>query len=86
MRRGLVLAGAVLVFVTAAFFGMSGSWPGGRPSPATPDPGTAVPRAEIFTETVDTLDPGETLSDLFTRHNVGGIDFHRLDPALALNP
>ena len=86
MRRGLVLAGAVLVFVTAAFFGMSGSWPGGRPSPASPDPGTAVPPAEIFTETVDTLDPGETLSDLFTRHNVGGIDFHRLDPALALNP
>jgi murein DD-endopeptidase MepM/ murein hydrolase activator NlpD len=86
MRRGLVLAGAVLVFVTAAFFGMSGSWTGGQPSPASPDPGTAVPPAEIFTETVDTLDPGETLSDLFTRHNVGGIDFHRLDPALALNP
>ena len=86
MRRGLVLAGAVLVFVTAAFFGMSGSWPGGRPSPALPDPGTPVPPAEIFTETVDTLEPGETLSDLFTRHNVGGIDFHRLDPALALNP
>jgi len=86
MRRGLVLAGAVLVLVTAAFVGLSGSWPEGRLSPASPDSVTAVPGAEIFTETVDTLERGETLSDLFARHNVGGIDFHRLDPALALNP
>jgi hypothetical protein len=64
MRRGLVLAGAVLVLVTAAFLGLSGSWPEGRLSPASPDSVTAVP-AEMFTETVDTLERGETLSDLF---------------------
>jgi murein DD-endopeptidase MepM/ murein hydrolase activator NlpD len=86
MRRGLVSAGAVLVLGTAAFLGLSGSWPESRLSPASPDSLTAVPPAEIFTETVDTLERGETLSDLFARHNVGGIDFHRLDPALALNP
>jgi len=77
MRRGLVLSGAVLVLLTAAFLGLSGDWPERRPSPALPDSGTAVPSAEIFTETVDTLERGETLSDLFARHNVGGIDFHR---------
>ena len=86
MRRGLVPAGAVLVIATAAFFGLSGSWPWSRLPPASLPAGPAAPPAEIFTETIDTLDPGETLSDLFARHNVGGIDFHRLDPALALNP
>jgi murein DD-endopeptidase MepM/ murein hydrolase activator NlpD len=86
MRRGLVLAGAVLVIAAAAFFGLSGSWPWRRLPPALPQPNTAAPAAPTFTETVDTLEPGETLSDLFARHNVGGIDFQRLDPALALNP
>jgi murein DD-endopeptidase MepM/ murein hydrolase activator NlpD len=86
MRRGLLLAGAVLVIAAAAFFGLSGSWPWPRLAPPSPHPATAAPPAEIFTETVDTLEPGETLSDLFARHNVGGIDFHRLDPGLALNP
>ena len=86
MRRGPVLALAVLVLATAAFFGLSGSWPWRRLPPASPTPGTIAPPAEIFTETLDTLEPGETLSDLFARHNVGGIDFQRLDPTLALNP
>jgi murein DD-endopeptidase MepM/ murein hydrolase activator NlpD len=86
MRRGLVLALAVLVLGTAAFFGLSGSWPWRRLPPGSPSPATVAPSTEIFTETLDTLEPGETLSDLFARHNVGGIDFHRLDPTLALNP
>ncbi len=86
MRRGIYLALATLVFGAAAFFGLSGNWPWHRlPSPAT-EPAPAVAPAEVFTETVDTLQSGETLSDLFARHHVDGIDFHRLDPALALNP
>lgn len=86
MRRGFLLGAAVLVFAAAAFFGVSGKWPWGRlPSP-TAEPATPVPPAEIFTETIDTLQQGETLSAMFARHNVSGIDFHRLDPALALNP
>ena len=86
MRRGLGLSIAVLVFGAAAFFGLSGAWPWHR-LPASPtDPATAAPPPAIFTETLDTLHRGETLSDLFARHKVAGIDFHRLDPALALNP
>ena len=86
MRRGFFLGAAVLVFAAAGFFGLSGRWPGRRlPSP-TAQTATPVPPAESFTETIDTLQQGETLSAMFARHDVSGIDFHRLDPALALNP
>lgn len=86
MLRGLGLSIAALLFGTAAFFGLSGSWPWHRlPAPAA-DSATAGPPPARFTETIDTLQQGETLSDLFARHNVAGIDFHRLDLALALNP
>lgn len=86
MRRRLYLSTAALVFGSAAFFGMTADWPWPRLSPTPPEPVIAPPPADVFTETVDTLRRGETLSDLFSRHNVAGIDFHRLDPALALNP
>jgi len=86
MLRGLGLSIAALIFGAAAFFGLSGTWPWHR-LPASPgDQATGAPPPAIFTETIDTLHRGETLSDLFARHNVAGIDFHRLDPALALNP
>lgn len=85
MRAGGVSV-AALVLGVAGVFGLSGVWPWQRlASPPSPPPGTAPP-ADIFTETVDTLRRGETLSDLFSRHKVWGIDFQRLDPALALNP
>lgn len=86
MRRGLTVSFAALSLGTAAFLGLDGARPWSRPSSAPADTATAAPPAEIFTETIDTLERGETLSDLFTRHNVAGIDFRRLDPALALNP
>lgn len=86
MLRGLGLSLAALVFGAAAFLGLSGSWPWHRLPPPAADSASAAPPTPSFTETIDTLDRGETLSDLFARHNVAGIDFHRLDPALALNP
>ncbi len=87
MLRGLLLSFAALAFGAAAFFGLNGQWPWHQLKPAPPEPVSAPPPpAEIFTETTDTLHRGETLSALFARHNVAGIDFHRLDPALALNP
>jgi len=86
MLRGLGLSIAALVFGAAAFFGLSGSWPWHR-LPAPPaDSTTAAPPPDNFTETIDTLQRGETLSDLFARNKVDGIDFQRLDPTLALNP
>lgn len=86
MPRGLYLAVAVLVLGAAAFFGLNGSRPWQRLPPSSPEPATAAPPAKSYTEIIDTLQSGETLSALFARHNVAGIDFHRLDPALAMNP
>jgi murein DD-endopeptidase MepM/ murein hydrolase activator NlpD len=86
MLRGPRLPIAALVFGAAAFFGLSGTWPWHRLPGSPAEPATAEPSPAIFTETVDTLHRGETLSDLFARHKVAGIDFHRLDPDLALNP
>ena len=86
MLRGLGFSIAALVFGAAAFFGLSGSWPW-HPLPAPPvDSTAAVPPPDNFTETIDTLQRGETLSALFARNKVGGINFQRLDPSLALNP
>ena len=77
---------AALILGGAAFFGLTGTWPWPRLSPTPTPAATPGPPPVIFTETLDTLQRGETLSDLFSRHNVEGIEFHRLDPALALNP
>jgi murein DD-endopeptidase MepM/ murein hydrolase activator NlpD len=82
--RGLSLAAMVLSGAT--FFALTGDWPWRRLDRSSNQASSAAPPAVIFTETFDTLDRGETLSALLARHNVFGIDFHRLDPALALNP
>jgi murein DD-endopeptidase MepM/ murein hydrolase activator NlpD len=83
--RGLGASAAALLFGASAFWGMSGRWPWHRldTQPITP---AAVTEAPIsFTVTQDTLERGETLSDLFGRHHVT-VDFQRLDPSLLLNP
>ncbi|HEU4681926.1 MAG TPA: M23 family metallopeptidase [Gemmatimonadales bacterium] len=82
--RGLSIAAMVLSGAT--FFALTGDWPWRRLGPSSSQASSAPPPAIVFTETFDTLDRGETLSALLARHNVFGIDFHRLDPALALNP
>lgn len=86
MRRGYYRSSAVLVLGSAAFFAFGGTRPWNRLPRAPVESPAVVAPADVFTETIDTLDIGETLSVLFARHNVAGIDFHRLDPALALNP
>jgi murein DD-endopeptidase MepM/ murein hydrolase activator NlpD len=83
-RTGVAVAAAV--FSAAALLGVSGRWPwhrlgGARLAPAV----VAPPPVPTFTETHDTLRRGETLSDLFGRHDIS-IDFHRLDPSLLLDP
>jgi murein DD-endopeptidase MepM/ murein hydrolase activator NlpD len=84
--RVRALSVAAMVLSGATFFALTGNWPWKRLSQSSITPVSAGPPAVIFTETFDTLDRGETLSALLARNNVFGIDFHRLDPALALNP
>jgi murein DD-endopeptidase MepM/ murein hydrolase activator NlpD len=84
--RVRVLSIAAMVLSGATFFALTGDWPWRRFDQSPNQASSAAPPAVIFTETFDTLDRGETLSALLARHNVFGIDFHRLDPALALNP
>jgi murein DD-endopeptidase MepM/ murein hydrolase activator NlpD len=83
--RGLSLSAAAMIFGASAFFGMSGRWPWHRldSRPAQP---VVAPEAPVnYTVTQDTLERGETLSDLFGRHNVA-VDFQRLESSLLLNP
>jgi murein DD-endopeptidase MepM/ murein hydrolase activator NlpD len=84
--RGLGLTAAAMVFGASAYFGVSGRWPWHRLSRPPVAPIMLPPAAPVaFTETHDTLRRGETLSDLFGRHNIS-IDFHRLGPDLVLDP
>jgi murein DD-endopeptidase MepM/ murein hydrolase activator NlpD len=84
--RGLGVSAATVVFGASAFFGMSGRWPWHRLSSQSVAAPVVVPEAPIrFTVTHDTLRRGETLSDLFSRHNVT-LDFQRLEQSLVLNP
>jgi murein DD-endopeptidase MepM/ murein hydrolase activator NlpD len=83
--RKFGLPAAMLMFGAAAFLGLSGQWPWHRLGAPTVAPAAVVPPVR-FTQILDTLHLGETLSDLFARHGIAGIDFHRLDPALSLDP
>jgi murein DD-endopeptidase MepM/ murein hydrolase activator NlpD len=83
--RKFGLAAAVLVFGVSAFFGLSGRWPWHRLAPQPSGPVLLPPVAPTFTESQDTLRRGETLSDLFARHNIS-FDFQRLDQGSLLNP
>jgi murein DD-endopeptidase MepM/ murein hydrolase activator NlpD len=83
--RGLGVLAAALVLGASAFFGMSGQWPWQRLDSPAVTPLSVVPAAPNFTEIHDTLRKGETLSDLFDRHNVT-IDFQRVDLSSLLDP
>jgi murein DD-endopeptidase MepM/ murein hydrolase activator NlpD len=86
MRRGW-LAAAVAIVGAAALFATGGRWPWRR-LPGSVQPGVAVrPMVTVpVHETLDTLERGETLSDLLTRNGVSGLDFSHLDPSASLDP
>jgi len=86
MRRRSGIAAAASILSAAALFGMSGRWPWHRWEEARPTAGVVqAPVLPSFTETHDTLRRGETLSDLFGRHDVT-IDFSRLAASPLLDP
>jgi murein DD-endopeptidase MepM/ murein hydrolase activator NlpD len=79
---------ALVVFAAAAFFSASGRWPWHRLSHAAPAPLAVVAPALAApaTENLDTLHRGETVSALFARHGVDGIDLPTLSRKLSLDP
>ena len=83
--RKFGLPAAMLVFSVAAYLGVKTQWPW-EGSTASPAQLSAVAPQIRFTQIIDTLRRGETLSELLARHKIAGIDFHRLDPSLALDP
>jgi murein DD-endopeptidase MepM/ murein hydrolase activator NlpD len=79
---------AVLVFGAAAYFSASGTWPWHRLSfDSAPKLATVAPMlAPTVTESVDTLQRGETVSALFARHGVDGIDLATLSRKVSFDP
>ena len=77
------LPAAVAVFTTAAFFAATGNWPWPRldPEAAAPQVAVAEPKP-THTEFADTLGRGETISELFARNRITGIDLSALAGAL----
>jgi murein DD-endopeptidase MepM/ murein hydrolase activator NlpD len=83
MRFRAVFALAVLG--AAGYFAMSGRWPWRRfdvPSPMLATARPAPPVAPSFSEILDTLRRGETLSELFARQGIASVDVVRLAPVL----
>lgn len=72
---GLAVLGASAVAV------VSGSWLSSKPVVAPP-----ILVREAYRETVDTLQSGETLSELFARHGVVNFDFGAFNPDSTLDP
>lgn len=79
--RKVLLPVAFLIVATAAVFAGRGSWPWQRLEMQAPP--VIVSRA--FAESIDTLHQGETLSDLFARNRVAGLDLRGLAEELSLD-
>jgi murein DD-endopeptidase MepM/ murein hydrolase activator NlpD len=83
--RPVRLGSAVVVVGAAAVVSMTGRWPWRRvpaPVPVTVAARPVVPVAE----TLDTLERGETVSDLFARHGVLDLDLNRVDASVSFDP
>ncbi len=78
---------AVAVFGAAAAFASTGRWPWRRlPEPPKPAVVARPVTIEPASETLDTLQRGETTSQLFARHGVVDLSLSGLDPGLGLEP
>jgi murein DD-endopeptidase MepM/ murein hydrolase activator NlpD len=86
MRTARLVVGVVVVGAAAAF-AATGRWPWhGLPAsdrlPVATRPVVTVP----VKETLDTLDRGETVSDLLARNGVANLDLSRLDSSVPFDP
>jgi murein DD-endopeptidase MepM/ murein hydrolase activator NlpD len=86
MRLGRAVA-VIVVVGAASAFAATGHWPWHRlPEPATPAVATRPLVTVPMKETADTLDRGETLSDLFARNGITNFDLSHLDSSIGLDP
>ena len=81
-RAKLIVSAALLL--AAAGAALSGRWPWRRLELPVAPPIEVT--AELFTETLDTLRRGETLSELFARHGIEGLDLASVARSAALDP
>jgi murein DD-endopeptidase MepM/ murein hydrolase activator NlpD len=87
MPRRLRFPLAVAVFAAAAFFSASGRWPWRRFSTPALQPALATVSEPVApTVLLDTLHRGETVSALFARHGVDGIDLVSIARKLSFDP
>jgi murein DD-endopeptidase MepM/ murein hydrolase activator NlpD len=85
--RGLRVGAAFAVIFAAAAFATTGWWPWRRmPQPVAAPAEARAEVAPAAIEILDTLRRGETVSELFARHRIVGLDLGGLDPALPLDP
>jgi murein DD-endopeptidase MepM/ murein hydrolase activator NlpD len=86
MRIGRVGA-AIVIIAAASAFAASGRWPWHHlPEPPSPTVASRPVVTAQMKETADTLDRGETLSDLFARNGITNLDLSHLDSSIALDP
>ena len=80
----LKLPAALAIFSAAAIFAVTGKWPWPRLDVETPAPLATVAGAPVVTHTEiqDTLASGETLSEVFERNGVQGVDLSALAQAI----
>ena len=80
----LKLPAALATFAAAAIFAATGNWPWPRLDVESPTPLATVAGAPVVTHTEihDTLGRGETLSEVFERNGVDGVDLSALAKAI----
>jgi murein DD-endopeptidase MepM/ murein hydrolase activator NlpD len=84
--RSVRLGLAAAVFVAAAAFATAGRWPWHRLPARAPLAVAARPVVAAAVSEADTLDRGETISELFARHGVTDLDLARVDTSHTLDP
>jgi len=84
MRRFVAIGLALAVLAAAAMFAAADAWPWRRLEPVA-TASAALEPARAWTRS-DTLQPGETLGELFGRHGIGAVDLEAVVSLLGIDP